>query len=263
MPKKSKSGHKAGAVPEVHEELQVVTVQDVMSVARMCRDAISNAINQRQLNFSPVRYGRRTEMRLNGIGASLAFAREQYNVVPFLITRRTQYWLAASLELDSPPGTSISHLVHVSLLVFEGLFSDEQKRPVLRAEWYCKGDYRRNPHAQPHWHVYSSLLNQESVYSNDMFDGSIAVQDFSVAEQANDVKDFGAVSDDWQANDQDPTTWPDGDKFHFAMAARWQSPSSGPRSELQNDLLDPSQLGNWIERCLSYIVKQLKYIDDK
>ncbi|HYP38988.1 MAG TPA: hypothetical protein VEX13_01385 [Chloroflexia bacterium] len=257
MPKKPKPGRKPAAAPEVQE----VTVQDVKSVARMCRDAISRVLNQPQLDFSPVKYGRRTQVRLNGIGSSLAFAREQYNVVFFLKTRRVDYWLAASLEFDSPPGMSISHLVQVSLLVFEGLVTDEQKRPVLRAEWDCKGDYLRSPHAQPHWHVYSSLLNQESLSSNITFDASSPVQAFSGVEQSNDVKDFGLVSDDSRANDQDSPIWPKGDRFHFAMAARWQLSSSEERTELQNDVLDPSQLGNWIERCLSYIAKQLKHVD--
>ena len=256
---------KSTPAPATTSAVRDVPVDSIDKTVRMCQAALKKVIELPWLVFESVESNlpRKNIRRLTGTGAIRATDRHEYLVVRLLETRRAIYWLAASLDFYSPLGSHGPRLTNISLLVFEGSLATEQvKRPVLRAEWDCTMDYRKNEHAQPHWHVYSSLLDQETAYSKtSTFGESIPVRDFSVVEQANDVVDFGAAPDDSQASDQVHPTWPKGDKFHFAMAARWQSPSSGPHSHLQNEILDPNQLGNWIERCLAYIVHQLKYID--
>jgi hypothetical protein len=236
-----------------------VPVSNINSIARECQAAIKATLNLHWVGFQPVQYHKPDKqiVGLHGPGATQAVAQYEYTVVPFLATQRARYWLAVSLDFHSPRGSRITYLTHVSLLIFEGLATDQRKRPILRAEWDCKEDYLNDKHAQPHWHVYSSLVNREKEYSGSLaFDEVDSAHDFS-AQQASPAQDFLAEPDHGQAADQQ--AWLGGELFHFALAARWQLPISEP----QNEKLDLLRLGNWIKRCLSYTLEQLIYVDGK
>jgi hypothetical protein len=249
MPRSRRSG-------PIAVEPHGVLVNSIAPVARKCCAAIEKVVASRGLNFHPrpSNQPRSSLLQLSGPGSLRAVARDPYPVVHFLTTGRTQYWLAVSFSLYSPSGSGGTYLTQVSILIFEGPAGDPEKRPLLRAEWYCKGNYRQDRHAQPHWHIYSSLLNRDLTNSTFAFAEVNTAQDFLRQQQEADAEYFEAVSGDVQALGQNELSWPQGESFHFAMSSRWQT-------SVPNEELKPEDLGNWMDWCLRYISEQLEYVD--
>jgi hypothetical protein len=119
----------------------------------------------------------------------------------------------------------------ISLSVFQGQDTDNEKYQLFRAEW---DDYN-NPgekHAQPHWHITSnqSIENTFEKYA-DAFDK----QDFLQLLETEKQKVF------------------DVKKIHFAMNGNWQAGTNHI-----HQINDEQQIVNWLQGLLAHIRTELE-----
>lgn len=152
-------------------------------------------------------------------------------VVPFVHRENSKFWVSVSLSFSfvKRAWTPTS----AKIIVFSGDASDIKKFPLLRAEWEQNLDGEPEAiHAQPHWHVYTQNLQQQT-----QFPGVVEFEspEFPINFIPGDV---------------------DLSLFHFAMEANWHS--LGPGNQQQ--LLGIVNLRNWIDGCISYISGQLNYL---
>ena len=208
-----------------------IVVERLEAVTNPCLKIIRSVIESEKIGFAsmPATDNRR-KLTLVGQDVSMAFAREQYLAHSFLETQSKSYWLAVTLFFQSQPKTKKYLLESVSLVIFEGIRSDEMKTALLRAEWDCYG-HDATTHAQPHWHVYLAALNN-------------APAELRGFTQTIDVREFSATDEIPQADD-DP--W-EASKFHFAMASKWHIDE---KCSLQEQLIDVSSLSKWLAGCLN------------
>ena len=262
---------KAKASPTRHktEELDpkyvFVRLDSIDNLANRCQSAIRRATGVSWASFKKVSAtkSRKNLLELTGIGITKAIADgQEHSVVPLVTIRPTdvtpgpQYWVASKLEYDSEPKSKALCLISIQLFIFQGgLANEDEKRALIRIEWDCREGYLLDPHAQPHWHVYSSILtpSEEDFDSSDLSEEDVML-DF-------ETSSFDDVTLSLQTDLEDNSAWPGGARFHFALAADWQKPLTSP--SYQNHELKIEQLGNWIERCLTYVKEQLEYIDEK
>jgi hypothetical protein len=163
-----------------------------------------------------------------------AQARESYPVVPLANTPQFNFWIAVAFRFF--PYLGRYRLVHVSLIIFEGLAADANKKPLIRAEWDEAGG--QADHAQPHWHVYPAAMSTE--------------RRFEVRPTEN--RKFGPVQEE-NTDLQLVRGW-EGTGFHYAMAAHWDLAGGSHRSSLTED-----GLLRWLPNCISYTRSQLVYLD--
>jgi hypothetical protein len=205
-----------------------------------CRPILSGLLRDVQgLGFDEnPRTGGEIEYLLSGQPVSFAIARGRYPVLPLLRTDNNTFWIGVSLRFVE----ELRHkrLKNVSLIFFEGLASDFEKRPLLRAEW----DDWRGAHAQPHWHVYS----MPDARASQVFEGAdLPPQAFGV------TTSFGG--EDLQTSSGKILSL---DKFHYAMSSLWHAGGLGSHwCELSEDALL-----KWLQGCIMYTEGQLRYISE-
>jgi hypothetical protein len=160
---------------------------------------------------------------------SRAKARNEYPALPLLATVDSAFWFAVALRFG--PSLGRFQLKHVSILLFEGLASDPNKIPLVRAEW-DEAD-PSGSHAQPHWHVYSSaLIKPEPMLFEET-----------------------AEADPDRAGEEAAGSTLEGDRFHYAMSATWHLDGGGHQSRLSED-----KLLRWLPGCVRYTRDQLLYL---
>jgi hypothetical protein len=118
----------------------------------------------------------------------------------------------------------------ISLSVFRGQDTDNEKYQLFRAEWY---DYN-NPgekHAQPHWHITSSQAIENT---------------FNKYADAFDKQDFLQLLESEKRNVFDVK------KIHFAMNGNWQAGSNHI-----HQIADEQQIVNWLQGLLAHIRTEL------
>jgi hypothetical protein len=150
-----------------------------------------------------------------------------YSVIPFYQSPDTKYWLGVTMDVAE--GRDLN-LLGVSLVMFTGNTSSEAKVPAFRAEWDRFDPALTNPHAQPHWHVYS-LIDESGDNVNIEFSPELCVKEFN-AKTSVDLK-----------------------QFHFAMGAQWHI--AGNTHSCQ---LDFANLSKWLDGCINYIRAQFEYL---
>lgn len=128
-------------------------------VRSACLTVLESLLDQR-VGFQPdPRANKRLRYVAQGPNVKYAVARESYPIFPFASTNGEVYWLALAIECERIGlGEKVTA---ISILFFSG--ADEQ-RPIFRAEWDCTDSaHLQALHAQPHWHVYTSLnhVNEE------------------------------------------------------------------------------------------------------
>lgn len=186
------------------------------------------------------RAGGEQECRVCGNPSSFGTARGRYPVLPFLRTEERTFWTGLSFRFV--PELKDHRLQSVSLVVFEGLASDSEKRPLLRAEW----DTWETSHAQPHWHVYrpSSIHGDVLLRYREIIEGTAPIEEFRSEPMRGRVVEKSSM----RALELE--------RFHYAMCAGWHDQGDNthrwPLSE--------SALSKWLEGCLSYTRGQLRYL---
>lgn len=218
-----------------------IVVEKVEAVTKPCLKIIKSVVENEKIGFvSTPATDNRHKLTLVGQDVSTAFAREQYLAHSFLETQSKSYWLAVTIFFQTQPTTKKYLLESISLLIFEGIRSDEMKTALLRAEWDCYGD-DVTAHAQPHWHVYLAALNNAPTEPAG-FAQAMNVREFSATDETTPPNN----NDSWEAN-----------KFHFAMASKWHIDE---KCSLQEQFNDVSSIAKWIAGCLNYTKEQLIYI---
>lgn len=237
-----------------------IPVSSAKEISSRCTRALQKKLEISNLRFQGEEPQRgESELLLSHGSATTGFAERTYPTVPFLERGAVTFWLAVALKFVRRDQLL---LTSASILLFEGSASDPEKKPLLRAEWH----EWESPdlHAQPHWHVYASVLegmastfpegfNTEEAPVRD-FGGNLAPNDLS--EDA--VHEFGNETVPVAQKEQDTATRL-GQKlahFHYAMSAQWHTLPG----RCQERLVQPDMLVSWLSNCTLYIRDQLIYI---
>jgi hypothetical protein len=210
-------------------------------INRDCKNIISGVIKNKNIGFNKARVRpQRDIFWLNAGDISKATAgNRQYHVIPFLgLDSGLTYWLAVGIQVDIIKGVYQFH--DASLFIFEGTALNEKKTPILRAEWGLSED---GLHAQPHWHVYPSYLNNEITPFLEL--GKIETAEFNPEIAEEDVDD--------SLQEDEESRLP---KFHFAMGSHWHVNGQGAHVVKFSE----KGLVNWLGGCLHYIKNQLVYM---
>jgi hypothetical protein len=145
----------------------------------------------------------------------------------------SDYWLFIEIKFHHPKG------VLITLSVFQGEETDNEKNQLFRIEWDDYEDGSKN-HAQPHWH----FLNNKSIENS--------VNSF--AEIAPDE-----IKDTWaEVLNEEKNKTIDLSKFHFAMNGDWNN-----TSVYIHTVINENSLAKWFGGLLAYVKTELKYIDSR
>lgn len=210
-------------------------------INRDCVNVIAGVLNNKSIGFQQERVRpQRDVFWLNAGEISKASAGNRvYRVIPFLgLDSGLTYWLAVGIQVDIIRGNY--QFRDASLFIFEGTALNENKTPILRAEWGLSED---RLHAQPHWHIYPSYINDVIVPFIDL--GKVDAADFVPEEQGGDEK--------LSLQDDEEKRLP---KFHFAMSSHWHLDGQNAH------VIEFSEKGlvKWLGGCLLYIKNQLVYM---
>lgn len=140
-------------------------------------------------------------------------------------------------------------LTHSSLKLYSGPTSDAAKL-YFRAEW----DPRANllDHAQPHWNIHDEAI----------YDAEAPIDNFQLFKMQNDqlqssFADMIANEDSHFNQNKIPKNSLKIKKFHFAMSAYWHKDMKLHTHSLDNE----EALMSWIKGCVTYIKKQIEFLD--
>lgn len=202
------------------------------AVLDVCLRSLRKQFAQPALGFkSAARSARVTRYSLSGPGQQKGTAREGYTILRLCSTTEEIYWAGITVNFQF---LDTSHqLVDAGIIIFKGDVFDENKVPVLRAEWHCSDDQMRAIHAQPHWHAYhppAQTLGPEFSAGAPSIFASGGRVDEEVDHEAQLMR------------------------FHFAMSAEWQR--GEPNAHI-GAITSATALGDWLSGCLSYIAGQL------
>lgn len=234
MGKKTKTN-----TPQFRPGLRTPSVDDFV---RSSKTELSKVLPGRSVGFDKKQVAGNSEIwMLSGKGVSHAEAKYSYNVVPFLTSETGLFWITVTFEFEYDK--AIAYLMSVCIIVFEGGYTDQKKTPLVRAEWDCIKEVPPPPHAQPHWHVYPGKINnnQPSFIEEEALEEFVPIgagQKFTTP----------------ASTESGVSTWTRGEKFHFAMAARWHN--EGQNAHQAN--LQHEWVTNWIGGCIKYILIQMK-----
>lgn len=164
-------------------------------------------------------------------------------VFPLFLSRDIKdfFWIYFSIvfNVDNISKKAKYSFDGVSLQVFKGIATDENKQLLFRAEWDCKKDNTIHPH--PHWHIHF-IKEQLPLKVTENFDAFLELAD-------EETKDFLSFDTKPQKNTNEFNI----SKFHFAMGASW---SPVPNDKFQ---LEEASLKGWLSYTLKHIKEQLEY----
>jgi hypothetical protein len=222
-----------------------IEVQATGSVTSECTRALRKVIDNSTIGFQEEEFPqeKRVKCRLIGEGAKIAVTdKERYSVLPVLEARSILYWLGIQLEFHFIP-TDVYRLTSVSLVLFRGESSDPMKTPLLRAEWDWREPKGPFIHAQPHWHLYRSILSE------------VIVQEEVISDKETDDREIVLLDEVPNTKEED---WKKASDFHFAMASTWHiDATNSPQTQIN----DPKNLISWMSGCVSYTIGQLRYLN--
>lgn len=219
-----------------------LVVQSPQHVVKACRREVRQVLSNPAYELTEVLASRAGyHYSLTGPGATEAKADRNYKVVPFLETDLYPYWVALLLKFI--PIKTQFRLSDISIVLFRGPATDEQKEPLLRAEWGCISTYDNENHAQPHWHAYPE--GRESfLLSRNQLDLAQQVMEFGAEVEAETV--FGGEEELRERFS----------RLHLAMAARWHHGNAAAHRLA----LAEEEVPSWIGGCLQYLKSQLLYV---
>ena len=122
-------------------------------------------------------------------------------------------------------------MIIISLSVFQGENSDNEKYQLFRAEWDDYNDTNQN-HAQPHWHITSSQAIENSI---SKYTETFEQQDFISLLESEKQKIF------------------DVKKIHFAINGDWDKGNTHIH-KIENE----QQVVNWVQGLLHHLRTELK-----
>ena len=255
------------------------SVTEPKKVLQFCQDKLKPLLDKRELDFKLLEPN--SEHRIFALitkdlrSSSIATddRHNRHNVVPLLATKYNTYWINISLtflpifgksqQKTNPQSFQFSG---ISIRVFKGLMTDNNKQPLFRAEWDALTE--ENNHAQPHWHIYKSFQARNANTSPS--------SDFEYLIQSNEIQDFGELAERLNFGEKENNAldnqeefdiengeeslyeddWDSSTKFHFAMSSQWHE---GKTHKITLD--EEKLLYSWLVECVKYIKYQLKYVD--
>ncbi|MCC6866566.1 MAG: hypothetical protein IT280_10450 [Ignavibacteria bacterium] len=143
------------------------------------------------------------------------------------------FWINVSINFKEKVITAKNFtydLESVNIKIFN--FENDISELIIRAEWT---NTLSSIHAQPHWQVHPRT---EIVAQN--------IDDFNSLLKLEQSRDLFDTTKSSKFKIQ---------KFHFAMASKWQDGKTD--SHLNN--LNDKTVKNWLDGCLCYIKQQLDY----
>ena len=129
----------------------------------------------------------------------------------------------------------------VSLQIFRGIATDENKDLLFRAEWDCKSVEDNKIHPHPHWHIHFVKEKFPSKISEN-FEAFLELADENTKGFLDEINSKSTAMIEFNIS-----------KFHFAMGATWGS-NSNDRHELNEQ-----SLKSWLAYTLGHIKDQLEY----
>ena len=172
-------------------------------------------------------------------GTSSAYNRFPKRVEPVKVIKWfSNFWLFLEITFmkNETEGRSNEFQITISLSVFQGDDSDDEKCQLFRAEW---DDYN-NPdekHAQPHWHITS---NQAIENAFEKYAGLDPKRD-------SENESFLELLDDERKKVFDVK------KIHFAMNADWQD-----RKAHTHKISGGEQIVHWLQGMLNCLRNELQ-----
>lgn len=211
-------------------------ISNIEAFTKECRSVVAIALGNTGISFGKPQsiVDNKLLCVLNGPGSTGAKAKYSYRVVPIFNNFDKNLWLGASLEFQYRQGKTF--LVAASVIVFEGEATDDEKIPLLRAEWELS-ETAPAKHAQPHWHVYAGRINP-------------LPSEVTFAEEAIDFMG------DTSKTDAEIGRWEDAQWFHFAMSSQWHTAQVQP---IYADF-DGVMMKNWLSGCIKYTIEQIRWL---
>jgi len=150
------------------------------------------------------------------------------SIIPIL-RKNSDYWCSLILSLKGVT----SEVDNISISIYAGNKSDQEKTKLFRAEWSTNSHHQ---HAQPHWHLHTdSAKEKKEVWSEDIQPVNFYNESFT---EGSKLK-----------------------KIHFAMAARWHEKRESHIVSLRG--VNETSVLQWIGSTLDYILHQLNYLENK
>jgi len=145
------------------------------------------------------------------------------------------FWLYFAIEFEAKNKkegrkTITETTLKISLSVFQGENSDNEKYQLFRAEWDDYNDPNAS-HAQPHWHITSSQAIENSI---NKYTETFEQQDFINLLESEKQKVFDVT------------------KIHFAMNGNWHNENSHIH-KIENE----QQIVNWVQGVLHHLRTEL------
>jgi hypothetical protein len=243
-------------LPNSHEFGEVIQSKEI---EKCCISAIAQIINHHpaQLRFDELVDSARGVRGLYSAKPDRMSSLEGKKFTPLLSwfeqnvrNIRIVYWVGVRIGTEQANQNDGRYIRSVSLTIAR-TFPGAQAEGLLRAEW----DY--NPqeanHAQPHWHIYKSILEFDSIDEenlNQLIDppfvsGPAQVQEFSEDLSQVAANQFSLAKINQAEIKKD---------FHYAMCAHWNLQKPVSRWPIKEH-----ELEYWIKNCLLYIKEQLEY----
>lgn len=167
----------------------------------------------------------------------------QLRVFPFLLEGITEnFWIYFSItyNCDNKEKKRITQFKGVSLAIFRGTVTDENKEILFRAEWDSVKDINEKQHPHPHWHIH---FVKEKLPSK-------VTEDFEAFLELASPETQGFLDNEYIPKPQKDFNI---SRFHFAMGASWH-PKRNDKHQL-----DEISLKHWLEYTLRHIKEQLEY----
>ena len=137
--------------------LPLKEIPDPESVLRSCRKVFVDVLGNKTLTFrsEPIARNKSLYVLTGNNGSSASITGRNYPVFSLAEANNELFWLGGIFLFGFDRG--VYSLDSISLVVVKGLWQDD-KLPVMRAEWDCADVFLDSSHAQPHWHIYSSSI---------------------------------------------------------------------------------------------------------
>lgn len=168
-------------------------------------------------------------------------------VVKFTKEEESYFWIHFSIVFKTMPTSAKQNdyfLNGISLQIYKGLATNNNKDLLFRAEWDNKDEINEHKHPQPHWHIHQQ--KEEIRFSE--FLGEFEIE-----------PDFEDYINNKNREDKNKSIIPpfNTPKFHFAMSV---IPEKDWFSNKKHIIpLNEKKLNYWLEGILAHIDTQLKY----
>jgi hypothetical protein len=146
-------GKKTKTILIPRTELRVSEPKEIALVQVAVRDALKKG----GLFLRP-RGGRRGTVEWIISESQAPPTNEDEGFVSFMTVAEWIYWLGMQLKFELIQGEP--RFLGASLIVLRNALATDERTKVLRAEWERREEPEHRKHAQPHWHVYASELEQ-------------------------------------------------------------------------------------------------------